>query len=190
MSAQCMSLAVILLICSSLSLAKKYKDEEKPDWAKKDIRDYNDADLERLYDQWEEDDDPLEPDELPEHLRPSPKIDMSQVDPANPESILKLSKKGKMLMTFVSVSGNPTKQETEEITSIWQTSLMNNHISVDRFLIGDNRAIFSFKDGSQAWEAKDFLVEQERLESVVIENKPYPGKHSKEVPESKTKEEL
>lgn len=105
MSAQCMSLAVILLICSSLSLAKKYKDEEKPDWAKKDIRDYNDADLERLYDQWEEDDDPLEPDELPEHLRPSPKIDMSQVDPANPESILKLSKKGKMLMTFVSVSG-------------------------------------------------------------------------------------
>lgn len=33
--------------------AKKFKDEEKPGWAKKDIRDYSDADLERLFDQWE-----------------------------------------------------------------------------------------------------------------------------------------
>ncbi|CAN7985594.1 unnamed protein product, partial [Ixodes hexagonus] len=128
-----------------------------------------------------EDEEPLEPDELPEHMRPPPKIDLSKLDPSNPENILKMSKKGKMLMTFVSVTGNPTKQEMEDITSIWQTSLMNNHISVDRFLIGDNRAIFSFKDGSQAWEAKDFLVEQERLESITIENKPYPGKHSKTV---------
>ena len=33
--------------------AKKSKDEEKPAWAKKDIRDYTDADLERLLDQWD-----------------------------------------------------------------------------------------------------------------------------------------
>lgn len=32
---------------------KKYKDDEKPEWAKKDIRDYTDADMERLLDQWE-----------------------------------------------------------------------------------------------------------------------------------------
>ena len=32
---------------------KKFKDEDKPSWAKKDIRDYNDADLERLLEQWE-----------------------------------------------------------------------------------------------------------------------------------------
>lgn len=32
---------------------KKTDKKEKPDWAKKDIRDYTDADLERLYDQWE-----------------------------------------------------------------------------------------------------------------------------------------
>lgn len=32
---------------------KKFKEGEKPKWAKKDIRDYNDADLERLLDQWE-----------------------------------------------------------------------------------------------------------------------------------------
>ena len=32
-----------------------------------------------------------------------------------------------------------------------------------------------FRDGSQAWEAKNFLIEQERCESVTIENKVYPG---------------
>lgn len=48
-------LLITLLIVSVglLVEAKKFKDEEKPAWAKKDIRDYNDADLERLLDQWE-----------------------------------------------------------------------------------------------------------------------------------------
>lgn len=32
---------------------KKYEGDDKPDWAKKNIRDYTDADIERLYDQWE-----------------------------------------------------------------------------------------------------------------------------------------
>jgi len=32
---------------------KKADPENKPKWAKKDIRDFDDADLERLYDQWE-----------------------------------------------------------------------------------------------------------------------------------------
>lgn len=33
--------------------AKKSKENSKPEWAKKDIRDYTDADMERLLDQWE-----------------------------------------------------------------------------------------------------------------------------------------
>ena len=137
--------------------------------------------MERLYDQWEEDDeDPLEPDELPEHLRPSPKIDLSQLDMSDPEGILKATKKGKTLMAFVTVSGNPTKQETEQITGIWQSSLMNSHLIAERFVISDDRAIFMFKDGSHAWEAKDFLVQQDRCKEVTIENKPYPGKGDKD----------
>lgn len=32
---------------------KKYDDANKPSWAKKDIRDYSEADMERLFDQWE-----------------------------------------------------------------------------------------------------------------------------------------
>jgi len=43
---------VLSIVCLP-SLAKKSDPENKPSWAKKDIRDYNDADLERLLDQWE-----------------------------------------------------------------------------------------------------------------------------------------
>ena len=48
-------------------------------------------------------------------------------------------------------------------------------------MVDDNRAIFMFRDGSQAWEARDFLVEQDRCESVTIENKVYPGKFTAQV---------
>jgi hypothetical protein len=47
--------------------------------------------------------------------------------------------------------------------------------------VSDDRAIFLFKDGSQAWDAKEFLIEQERCKEVVIENKSYYGKHTEEV---------
>ncbi|KAL1452849.1 hypothetical protein WDU94_007037 [Cyamophila willieti] len=128
-------LLILLPICFlCLVTCKKFKEgEEKPKWAQKDIRFYNDADLERLLDQWEEDEEPLEPDELPEHLRPAPPIDFSQFkDNPDPESLLKLSKKGRTLMVFVSVDGNPTRDEAESITKLWQTSLFNNHIQAER----------------------------------------------------------
>lgn len=148
---------------------------------KKNILDYTEADFDRLYQQWEENEEPLQDDELPEHERPSPKIDLSSLDMSDPESILKATKKGKTLMTFVTVYGKTTKEETEEITSLWQSSLRNNHIIAERYMIGDNRTIFMFKDGSQAWEAKEFLINQPFCDSVMIENKPYYGKYSPHV---------
>jgi len=160
--------------------AKKFKDGEKPAWAKKDLRDFSDADMERLLDQWEEDEEPLEPDELPEHLRPQPNIDLSQITPgADPESMLKLTKKGRTLMAFVSVLDSQSREDSEQITKLWQSSLWNNHIQAERYMIDDDRAIFMFKDGSMAWEAKDFLVQQERCKEVTIENRPYYGKNYK-----------
>lgn len=44
---------ISFFILITLVLAKKASKENKPEWAKKDIRDYNEADLERLLDQWE-----------------------------------------------------------------------------------------------------------------------------------------
>lgn len=54
-------------------------------------------------------------------------------------------------------------------------------ITYFRYLIEDDRAIFMYKDGAQAWEAKDYLVQQERCESVTIESKVYEGKYAKKV---------
>lgn len=45
-----------------------------------DVRDYTERDLERLYDQWEEnDDDELEEDELPPYKRKTPQPDLDKI---------------------------------------------------------------------------------------------------------------
>ncbi|XP_026327497.1 LDLR chaperone boca [Hyposmocoma kahamanoa] len=167
---------VVLLIFSTF--AKKYKDEEKPAWAKKDIRDYTEADLERLYDQWEEDEEPLPDDELPEYLRKPPSLDLTKLDMSNPEEVMQATKKGQTVMMFVTVANKPSRARTEELTKIWQASLWSNHIQAERYLIDDDRAIFMFKDGSQAWTAKEFLLEQDELKDVQLESQTYPGKKS------------
>ncbi|KAG7327394.1 hypothetical protein KOW79_009000 [Hemibagrus wyckioides] len=129
----------------------------------------------RLLEQWEKDDD-IEEGDLPEHRRPSPPIDFSKVDPSKPQDLLKMSKKGKTVMVFATVSGNPTEKETEEVTSLWQGSLFNANFDVQRFVVGSNRVIFMLRDGSYAWEIKDFLTLQERCEDVTVEGQVFPGK--------------
>lgn len=57
---------------------------------------------------------------------------MSKVDMSNPEGLLQMTKKGRTLMAFVSVSGKPERHEAEEITKIWQSSLWNNHIQAEK----------------------------------------------------------
>ncbi|KAM8974842.1 LRP chaperone MESD [Pelodytes ibericus] len=163
-----------VFLCLLLGLILAGAAEEKKR-KKKDIRDYNDADMARLLEQWEEDDD-IEEGDLPEHKRSAPPVDFSKLDPGNPESILQMTKKGKTLMIFVTVSGNPTEKESEEITSLWQGSLFNANYDIQRFIVGPDRAIFMLRDGSYAWEVKDFLVKQERCADVTVEGQVYPGK--------------
>ncbi|XP_009884456.1 PREDICTED: LDLR chaperone MESD [Charadrius vociferus] len=134
-----------------------------------------------------EKDDDIEEGDLPEHKRPPAPIDFSKIDPGKPESILKLTKKGKTLMMFVTVSGNPTEKETEEITSLWQGSLFNANYDVQRFIVGSNRAIFMLRDGGYAWEIKDFLINQERCADVTLEGQVYPGKGAEESEKVKNK---
>ena len=152
-------------------------EHDKPDWAKKDIRDFSDADMERLFDQWEEKEEELPPEERPEHMRPQKEFDMNQMDINDPESLLKATKKNKPTMVFVNVRPTISTEEVNQLTGLWQTSLQNSHIVCDRYMIDTHRAIFMFRDGSQSWEAKDFLVQQEHVEEVNIENKPNYGKH-------------
>ncbi|XP_042866932.1 LDLR chaperone boca-like [Penaeus japonicus] len=165
----------IFLVILSFSASKRHTGDEKPDWAKKDIRDYSDADLERLLDQWEEDEEPLPDDELPEHLRPPPKMNFDPSNIGDPEQLLKMSKKGRTLMMFVQVKDHLAPEKAEDVTKLWQSALHNNHIQAERYMVDQRRAIFMFKDGAQAWDAKDFLVEQEDFKECSIENKVYHG---------------
>lgn len=61
-----------------------------------------------------------------------PQIDLNNLDASDPEGLLQATKKGRTLMTFVEVTGSPTKDETEDLTKLWQTSLWNNHIQAER----------------------------------------------------------
>ncbi|XP_073693672.1 LRP chaperone MESD [Garra rufa] len=170
----CRTVSVLLFLMLFISV---HCTDTKPK-KKKDIRDYNDADMARLLEEWEKDDD-IEEGDLPEHKRSPPPIDFSKIDASKPEDLLKMSKKGRTLMVFATVSGNPTEKETEEITSLWQGSLFNANFDIQRFVVGSNRAIFMLRDGSYAWEVKDFLISQDRCEDVTVEGQVYPGKAAK-----------
>ncbi|XP_062998637.1 LRP chaperone MESD [Elgaria multicarinata webbii] len=190
MAASCSRLGLVLALCVFVAAAFAEEPNGSPakKKKKKDIRDYNDADMARLLEQWEKDDD-IEEGDLPEHKRPSAPIDFSKVDPGKPESILKMTKKGKTLMMFATVSGEPTEKETEQITNLWQGSLFNANYDVQRFIVGSNRAIFMLRDGSYAWEVKDFLVKQDRCADVTLEGQVHPGKGANEKEKNKTKPE-
>jgi len=181
---------LVVVLALGLAVVGGKKPKEKPDWAKKDIKDFTDSDLERLLDQWEEDDDPIPVDELPDGHpdKPQPQLDLSKLDMNNPDEVMKATKKGKTMMMFVRVNNFVSKEETEEITSLWATGLYNNHIQAERFPIEDDRVMFMFRDGAHAWEAKDFLLDQERVEDVQLEQQTYYGKYSKGKPEEEKKE--
>ena len=48
-----------------------------------------------------------------------------------------------------------------------------------RYTVDDQRVLFLLQDGSQVYEIKDFLVQQDRCQEVSIDNRPYYGKGAK-----------
>lgn len=170
---------LILFLLISCVLSKKSSDKDKPDWAKKDIRDYSDADLERLLEQWDEDDEPIPSDELPDGhpKKPAPRLDLTNLDLSSPDELMKASKRGKTVMMFVRIYGVSGKEEADQLSSVWQVGLQNNHIQAERFSIEEDRVLFMFREGSQAWEAKDYIIELEQCEDVMLEQQTYLGKY-------------
>ena len=57
---------------------------------------------------------------------------------SNPESMMKMTKKGKTVMMVVRVNQYVDREETEQITSIWQTGLYNNHVQVNQLVFYSN----------------------------------------------------
>nr|CDJ80553.1 Mesoderm development candidate 2 domain containing protein [Haemonchus contortus] len=148
---------------------------------KKDVTSYSEADLERLYDEWEKNDPDKDEDDDDEALKKKPKaVDLKGLDGKNPEEILKRTKKGETLMMFVNVRDPqvPSRKDrpyTNKMTELWRVMLLNNHIQSQVFLIDDDRAIFMFPDGSQAFEAKDFLLKQIEVTEITLEGQQYFG---------------
>ncbi|KAL0129307.1 hypothetical protein PUN28_004185 [Cardiocondyla obscurior] len=138
-----------------------------------------DVDLEHLLEQWEANDEPLEPDELPEHLRPLPKIDVTKLNIKKSEDMLNL-KKGRSVMMFIDTHSEVTKEQADIASSIWQIGLQNNHITVERYPIENKRYIFMFHDGSQAVVGKNYLLEQPEVAFVTVEGQSYYPPQKKE----------
>lgn len=171
-------LTLSLLQLTRLTNTATQKPSKKP--LPKDPGFITDADLESLYDQWEEtDDEKLPPDELEPHLRPRPSFGSDTVEKlsSNPEKLLSLAKKGKPVMAFVNVAGDPpNRQRTEELTGRWQIGLQNAHVKVNRFVIEDNRVLFVFEDGSNAYEYKQYILDQPEVSEYSIDGQTFHGK--------------
>ncbi|XP_043288100.1 LDLR chaperone boca [Venturia canescens] len=178
MNGKFLKLCILTCLIIEIILADKPAGKKAKSWKDKDILDMTDADMERLLDQWEEGDDPLEPDELPEHLRPAPKIDMTQLDTSDPDNILRMTKQGKGVMMFVDVIPEKTPEEAEVIMKIWQGSLMNNHIIAERYPIDQKRSVFLFREGSQAVDAKQYLLEQPECKHITLEGQTFEPKRT------------
>ena len=120
---------------------------DSKDWKEKNINQYSESDFDLLYDQWEENDDEKIPnDELPygHPDRPSySNIKMEDFDFKDPSSVKKFSNMKKNILVFATLTGNPTKEETEEVSGIWMQGLFNNHIDLQRFILDDDRVMFS-----------------------------------------------
>lgn len=97
----------------------------------------------------------------------------------SPEDVLAASKRGMPVMMFVSIinpSGEEvTKRFTDKVTQFWQSSLFNNHIDVQIYPVEDARILFMFKEGSQAFEARDFIIKQKECLEITLEGKSLIG---------------
>lgn len=64
-------------------------------------------------------------------------IFLFQMDLTNPDNVLKMTKKGRSLMMFVDVNPEISQEEANNVLSIWQTSLQNNHIVAERYVFSN-----------------------------------------------------
>ena len=84
-----------------------------------------------------------------------------------------------------------SEKEADAISDVWHTGIKNGGIGVQRFSVGDNRFIFMFEDGAEAFKAKSFIIDQPECLSVEIENQKTIGRaHPDYGKKDKTKTEL
>lgn len=121
---------------------------------------------------------------------------------SNPDEMLKMTKKGKSVMMFVDVKKDLPVEEADSILKFWHQSLRNNHLIAERYSycnivfekyslfqtfficrypIEDRRAIYMFTEGSQAIDAKNYLIDQPELSHITLEGQTFNGKYAAKV---------
>ena len=81
-----------------------------------------------------------------------------------------------MVLVFVDIRGQPTEEERDQITVLWEGMMINAHnIEAKRFPIKSNRIIFQLAKGEQIRELAKLLRQMDRCESFQIENELYLG---------------
>lgn len=182
-----------LLLLVSVAMTEQVPKKEK------DVRDFTDADIERLFEEWEHNDEDgeLPEDEKPDYEKKKPDIDiMKLAERSNsPDDLLRLSKKGQAVMMFVAVTDGTAKRPgrhfTEGLSELWQSNLFNNHIDLQvaplpsarscsntqfqAYVVEDDRILFMFKDGSRAWEGRDYLLKQPQCKEITLEGNTIQG---------------
>ncbi|CAF0772000.1 unnamed protein product [Brachionus calyciflorus] len=173
------SLVTLFLIISAFLICDSFQATKKP---KKNIADMTDAEIDKIAEEWDKDEEELPDDEKPFHERKNTgqNIDVQEFlknSKNAAESVKAFNKKNKPLMIFVEIRKSLSKLEAEDASKIWSTALFNAHYEVNRYMIDDHQAIFMVNDGSKAWEIKDYLVQQKDCLQVTIDQEKYPGLH-------------
>ncbi|KRX90362.1 LDLR chaperone MESD [Trichinella pseudospiralis] len=151
-------------------------------------RDYTDADLQGLFDQWEANDDPLDPDEI-EGWRKPPPLDLNLLKVHTSEQASRIIKKDREMKLFVKFDPKMSRAEIDDLTNIWLMRFFNNHIISKRRFSQEKEVEFLFIEGSQAWDAYHFVMDQDEVYEVMLEGNKYKGKAQLRA-ENKTKTEL
>jgi hypothetical protein len=72
-------LSILFVVVNLSSLLVYARDGNNPK-RKKDIRDYTEVEIDRLYDEWEKnDEDVLDDDEKPDYMRPKQDVDFEAI---------------------------------------------------------------------------------------------------------------
>ncbi|KRY66855.1 26S proteasome non-ATPase regulatory subunit 1 [Trichinella pseudospiralis] len=138
-------------------------------------RDYTDADLQGLFDQWEANDDPLDPDEI-EGWRKPPPLDLNLLKVHTSEQASRIIKKDREMKLFVKFDPKMSRAEIDDLTNIWLMRFFNNHIISKRRFSQEKEVEFLFIEGSQAWDAYHFVMDQDEVYEVMLEGNKYKGK--------------
>lgn len=63
-----------------------------------------------------------------------------------------------------------------EVNLFYFTFLLIRWCISFRYIVDDKRVLFLLQDGSQVYEVKDYLVQQDRCQEVTIDNRQFLGK--------------